>query len=61
MRAIVLDAPGPATALEIREVPKPEPRTGWVLLRVEAFGLNRSGLAGSVFVRSPFSVESAPS
>ncbi len=52
MRAIVLDAPGPATALRIREVPKPEPRAGWVLLRVEAFGLNRSelhtrlGLAG---------------
>jgi len=53
MRAIVLDAPGPATALRIREVPKPEPRAGWVLLRVEAFGLNRSelhthlGLAGA--------------
>jgi NADPH:quinone reductase-like Zn-dependent oxidoreductase len=52
MRAVVLDAPGPATALRIREVPKPEPREGWVLLRVEAFGLNRSelhtrlGLAG---------------
>jgi NADPH:quinone reductase-like Zn-dependent oxidoreductase len=52
MRAIVLDAPGPPTALRIREVPRPEPRAGWVLLRVEAFGLNRSelhtrlGLAG---------------
>ncbi|MDH4334476.1 MAG: zinc-binding dehydrogenase [Chloroflexota bacterium] len=52
MRAIVLDAPGPATALQIREVPKPVLRAGWVLLRVEAFGLNRSelhtrlGLAG---------------
>ncbi len=52
MRAIVLDAPGAASALQLREVPKPEPRDGWVLLRVEAFGLNRSelhtrlGLAG---------------
>ena len=52
MRAIVLDAPGPAEALTLREVPRPEPRPGWVLLRVEAFGLNRSelhtrlGLAG---------------
>jgi len=52
MRAIVLDAPGPAEALTMREVPRPEPRPGWVLLRVEAFGLNRSelhtrlGLAG---------------
>ncbi|MCB9878978.1 MAG: zinc-binding dehydrogenase [Planctomycetes bacterium] len=52
MRAIVLDAPGPSTALAIRDVPKPEPRHGWVLMRVEAFGINRSelhtrlGLAG---------------
>ncbi len=52
MRAIVLDAPGPPSNLRIREVPRPEPRDGWVLLRVEAFGLNRSelhtrlGLAG---------------
>ena len=44
MRAIVLDAPGPPSALKIRDVPKPEPRSGWVLLRVEAFGLNRSEL-----------------
>lgn len=44
MRAIVLDAPGPPDALQIREVPKPEPEPGWVLLRVEAFGLNRSEL-----------------
>jgi len=53
MRAIVLDAPGPPGALQLREVPRPEPRDGWVLLRVEAFGLNRSelhtrlGLAGN--------------
>lgn len=52
MRAIVLDAPGPPEALRLCDVPKPEPRQGWVLLRVEAFGLNRSelhtrlGLAG---------------
>ncbi len=52
MRAVVLDAPGPAASFQIREVPVPEAREGWVLLRVEAFGLNRSelhtrlGLAG---------------
>ena len=52
MRAIVLDAPGPPESLQLRTVPRPEPRNGWVLLRVEAFGLNRSelhtrlGLAG---------------
>ncbi len=44
MRAIVLDAPGPPSALKLRDVPKPEPKAGWVLLRVEAFGLNRSEL-----------------
>ena len=52
MRAIVLDAPGPPDALRLRDIPRPAPRPGWVLLRVEAFGLNRSelhtrlGLAG---------------
>ena len=52
MRAIVLDAPGPPESLQLRTIAKPEPRDGWVLLRVEAFGLNRSelhtrlGLAG---------------
>lgn len=44
MRAVVLDAPGPPDALTLREIPKPEPRDGQVLLRVEAFGLNRSEL-----------------
>jgi NADPH:quinone reductase len=44
MRAVVLDAPGPADALTIREIPVPQPRPGWVLIRVRAFGLNRSEL-----------------
>jgi NADPH:quinone reductase-like Zn-dependent oxidoreductase len=44
MRAIVLDAPGAADALAIREVPVPKPRPGWVLIQVKAFGLNRSEL-----------------
>src|SRR5438309_8477739 len=44
MRAVVLDAPGAPEALRIREVPVPEPRPGWVLIRVKAFGLNRSEL-----------------
>lgn len=44
MRGIVLDAPGPPDALKLRDVPQPEPKSGWVLLRVEAFGLNRSEL-----------------
>src|SRR5437899_8463947 len=44
MRAVVLDAPGPPEALTIRELPVPQPRPGWVLIRVKAFGLNRSEL-----------------
>ena len=44
MRAVVLDAPGPPEALTIRELPVPEPKPGWVLIEVKAFGLNRSEL-----------------
>jgi NADPH2:quinone reductase len=44
MRAVVLDAPGPPDALRIREIPVPEPPPGWVLIRVKAFGINRSEL-----------------
>ncbi len=60
MRAVVLDAPGPPEALVIRELPIPVPRPGQVLIRVRAFGLNRSelhlrlGLAqGATFPRVP--------
>ncbi|MDR6571569.1 NADPH:quinone reductase-like Zn-dependent oxidoreductase [Curtobacterium sp. 320] len=42
MRAIVLDAPGSPEALRMRTLPIPDPEPGWVLVRVEAFGLNRS-------------------
>lgn len=44
MRAIVLDAPGPSSALAMRELPVPSPGNGWVLIKVRAFGLNRSEL-----------------
>jgi NADPH2:quinone reductase len=44
MRAVVLDAPGPPDALRVRDVPVPEPDIGQVLIKVEAFGLNRSEL-----------------
>lgn len=44
MRAAVLDAPGPPEALEVRSVPIPQPDAGWALIRVKAFGLNRSEL-----------------
>src|SRR5204862_8183616 len=44
MRAVVLEAPGAPEALRIRELPVPQPRPGWVLIRVKAFGINRSEL-----------------
>ena len=44
MRAVVLEAPGPPEALQIRDVPVPVPERGEVLIKVEAFGLNRSEL-----------------
>jgi NADPH:quinone reductase-like Zn-dependent oxidoreductase len=44
MRAAVLDSPGPPESLRIRELPIPEPRPGWVLIEVKAFGINRSEL-----------------
>ena len=44
MRAVVIEAPGPPEALQIRDVPVPVPGRGEVLIKVEAFGLNRSEL-----------------
>src|SRR6266404_355383 len=60
MKAVQLDAPGPPEALHLRDLPMPQPSAGWVRIRVEAFGLNRSelhlrlGLAeGVTFPRVP--------
>src|SRR5664279_6113898 len=44
VRAVALDAPGPPEALQIRDLAVPVPAPGDVLIRVEAFGLNRSEL-----------------
>lgn len=44
MRAVVVDAPGGPEVLQVREVPVPEVASGEVLIRVRAFGLNRSEL-----------------
>lgn len=44
MTAVVLDGPGPVEALQLREIPVPTAEPGWVLVRVRAFGLNRSEL-----------------
>jgi NADPH:quinone reductase-like Zn-dependent oxidoreductase len=42
MRAAVAERPDGPEGLVVREVRRPEPRPGWALVRVEAFGLNRS-------------------
>ncbi len=42
MRAYVIHEPGGPEELVLETVPDPEPRDGWVLIRVRAFGLNRS-------------------
>ena len=42
MRAFVIKEPGGPKKLELRDVPRPTPRDGWVLIRNRAFGLNRS-------------------
>ncbi|MEM9563463.1 MAG: zinc-binding dehydrogenase [Actinomycetota bacterium] len=42
MRAWVVHTAGGPSALELNEVPDPEPRDGWVAIDVKAFGLNRA-------------------
>jgi len=42
MRAVVLEQPGPPESMRITLVDRPEPDPGWVRIKVEAFGLNRS-------------------
>lgn len=44
MRAAVMHAPGGPEVLRIERRPIPQPQPGEVLIRVEAFGLNRSEL-----------------
>ncbi|MFF5518611.1 zinc-binding dehydrogenase [Streptomyces coeruleorubidus] len=41
---MVVEHPGGPDVLQPRELPRPEPRDGWTLVRVTAFGLNRSEL-----------------
>ena len=44
MKAIRVHHAGGPEVLQIEELPRPLPRPGWVLIRVKAFGLNRSEL-----------------
>ncbi|MEO9802437.1 MAG: zinc-binding alcohol dehydrogenase family protein [Reichenbachiella sp.] len=42
MKAAVTTKAGAPSVIQVKEVPKPEPKSGWVLIQVKAFGLNRS-------------------
>jgi putative PIG3 family NAD(P)H quinone oxidoreductase len=44
MRAVVIREPGEPDVLELREVPRPQPGAGEVLVRVASSGLNRADL-----------------
>jgi len=44
MRAVVIREPGGPEVLQLETMPVPAPKPGWVLIRVRAFGLNRSEL-----------------
>ena len=44
MRAAVITRPGGPEVLEVRDVPRPRPREGEVLVRVHASALNRADI-----------------
>ncbi|NRP89796.1 Phthiocerol synthesis polyketide synthase type I PpsC [Ensifer adhaerens] len=44
MRAIIISRPGGAEVLSLSERPRPDPRSGEILIAVKAFGLNRAEL-----------------
>ena len=44
MRAAVIEEAGGPEALKLQERPTPLPDPGWILIRVKAFGINRSEL-----------------
>src|SRR5436305_6605866 len=51
MKAIVVEQSGSPEVLHIRQIQRPEPDHGWVLVRIRALGLNRS----EMFTRQGFS------
>ena len=44
MISVVIDEAGGPDVLKVEERPVPDVKPGWVLVRVRAFGLNRSEL-----------------
>ena len=44
MKAAITTKAGSPEVIEIQEVATPKAKSGWVLIKVKAFGLNRSEL-----------------
>ena len=44
MKAAITLRAGEPNEIELKEIPKPEVKEGWVLIKIKAFGLNRSEL-----------------
>lgn len=42
MKAVIVREAGKPEVLKVEEIPIPEPKDGWVLIKIKAFGLNRS-------------------
>ena len=42
MKAIVVEESGEPEVLKIKEIPIPSSQSGWVLIKIKAFGLNRA-------------------
>lgn len=42
MKAFVVSRAGGPEVLELKEIPRPELKQGWSLIRVKGFGVNRS-------------------
>lgn len=53
MRAIVLSEPGGVNKLLLKEVLMPQPSSGWVRIRVKAFGVNESEITSRKGLSDP--------
>lgn len=42
MKAVILTEPAPANTVKLTDCPVPQVRSGWVLVKVKAFGMNHS-------------------
>lgn len=59
MKAVLIEKTCSADELEIKEVPLPKIKKGWVLIKIKAFGINRSEImfrsheANSLYIKLP--------